>query len=134
MPSHRFETADRRVRRAWLAVGWGLVASIVYLSLGPVPELVPVRGGDKVGHLLAYFTLMIWFAQAVARRGWPPLAVACLGLGVALEFVQGMVGRDFSLADMVADGIGVAAAWALAFAGVDGLLSRAERMLAGWPG
>jgi VanZ family protein len=119
-----------RLRNIWLAAGWGLVAAIVYLSLGPPIEAETAHYNDKAGHLIAYFVLMLWFAQAVTRRSWAAVAAACVALGVALEFLQGMTGyREFSLADMLADGAGVVAAWWLACAGVNDLMLRAGRLL-----
>jgi VanZ family protein len=122
--------AGHRLRVAWLAAGWGLVAIIVYLSLGPPVSAGTLPYNDKAGHYIAYFVLMLWFAQAVTRRGWLRVAVACVALGVLLEFLQGMTGyREFSLADMLADAVGVGCAWGLARAGVDDLMQRAGRLL-----
>jgi len=52
-----------RYRTLWLVMGWALVLAIVYLSLTPHPIEIQVEEGDKMGHLLAYGTLMLWFAQ-----------------------------------------------------------------------
>ena len=102
-----------RFRPVWVALGWALVLAVVYLSLArDVPELA-VPHGDKYGHVVAYATLMLWFSQLHAARharAW--LALAFVALGVGLEFVQGLTDyRSFELADMVADGIGVACGW-----------------------
>lgn len=104
------------IRPVWVAVGWGLVAAIVWLSLTPSPPKVDFAQSDKLGHLLAYGTLMFWFAQLYAsRRTRLACAVGFAAMGVALEFVQGWTGyRDFDLYDMAANGIGVALGWTAA--------------------
>ena len=125
--------SDIQHRRLWLILGWVLVLLVVYLSLTPNPIQVPVEEGDKVGHVLAYGTLMIWFANlypATSRR--MAFALAFVAAGVALEFVQGWTGyRTFELADMVADAAGVAAGWVIAsprlpnfFRGMESILWR----------
>jgi VanZ family protein len=103
------------LRRAAVILGWALVATIVWLSVTPSPPSLDFDEGDKLGHFFAYGATMFWFAQlyavsAVRRR----YAVGFIALGIALEFVQAQVGRDFEVADMAADAIGVALGWAAA--------------------
>ena len=104
------------MRPVWLALGWGLVAAIVWLSLTPSPPKVDFEQSDKVGHFLAYGSLMFWFSQLyVARRTRLAYAAAFAAMGVALEFIQGWTGyRDFEVYDMLANGTGVALGWAAA--------------------
>ena len=99
-----------RLRPLWLAIGYALVAAIVFLSLTPDLPSTGVEQGDKLGHLLAYGTLMFWFCQLYATRNSRlGHAVAFAAMGVALEFAQGMTDyRSFELLDMVANAIGVA--------------------------
>lgn len=58
---------------------------------------------------------MFWFAQlyvrSPVRRAY---AAGLIALGIALEFIQAHVGRDFEVADMAADALGVALGWAAA--------------------
>ena len=107
---------NSRARPLWLVIGWMLVLLVIVLSLAPVPVEVPVKGGDKFGHVAAYAALMLWFAniyELPVRRGM--LAIAFVALGIALEFAQGWTDyRTFELADMAADVLGVAVGWALA--------------------
>ena len=73
-----------------------------------------MKQGDKLGHILAYFVMMIWFSQLYLRRIHAWLASGFNALGVAWEYVQGWSGyRDFEYMDMLADAIGVTVAWAL---------------------
>ena len=96
-----------------LALGWILVAVVIWLSVTPSPPSIDVEQGDKLGHLLAYGTLMFWFAQLYVRTSVRVrYAIGFVAMGVALEFVQAHIGRDFEVADMAADAIGVALGWA----------------------
>jgi hypothetical protein len=56
------------VRRVWRAIGFGLVVFVIWLSLTPQPIEIPVEQGDKLGHIAAYGTLMVWFAQLDTRH------------------------------------------------------------------
>ncbi len=100
----------------WLTVGWGLVLGVVYSSLTPNPvDVSPLVLGDKLAHFGAYLVLMLWFAQLYARRRHRIIAGWLVLLGVVLEVVQGGLGyRTFDLADMLANALGVVAAWWLA--------------------
>lgn len=105
--------ARLRFHTLWLAIGWALVLTVVYLSLTPQPVSIPVEQGDKVGHLAAYAVLMLWFAQlySPAQRRFM-LAVALVALGIGLEFAQLLTEtRTFEIADMLADGAGVVIGW-----------------------
>jgi len=105
-----------RCRKLWLAIGYALVALIVFLSLTPRPPALEFEQGDKLGHLLAYGTLMFWFCQLYAtRRSRIAHALAFAAMGVALEFAQRATGyRSFEYLDMLANATGVALGWAAA--------------------
>lgn len=110
LPSSPTAPADLTRRRLWLALGWFGVGLIILLSLIPNPPQAEIRNIDKAEHLLAYGGLMFWFAQLHARR--LPWALLFFGLGAGLEVAQGMTGyRDMSLADLVADGLGIGLGW-----------------------
>ena len=106
----------RGLVRAWNVAGAMYIVAIFYLSLTPSPPQIPVEQGDKIGHVLAYLGLMLWFAQM--RPAWRARAAWALGfvvMGIAIEFLQRETGyRSFEVADMVADAIGVALGWLLA--------------------
>ena len=83
------ESPGVRVQPLWLLLGWTLVLLLIYLSLTPAPVELPMGQGDKIGHVLAYATLMSWFAnvyEASAQR--MKFAVGFMALGVSLEFLQ----------------------------------------------
>lgn len=99
------------LRGAWLAFGWLLVGLVVYLSLTPHPPeqlSLPFPYADKLGHGFAYASLSLWFCQiCLQARQRAAVVAALIGLGITLEFLQGMGGyRTFEIADMVANSIG----------------------------
>lgn len=123
-----------RFRPLWLAVGWALVATIVWFSLTPSPpEPFKFHFADKAEHFAAYFALMSWFAQVYFRRAVRRrYAVAFLALGVAIEFLQGLEPtRDFELADMLADALGIGAALMLGCTPLRHTLQALESLIPG---
>jgi len=123
-------TPVSNVRRAWLILGWILVALIIYLSLTPAPIQVSMELGDKYGHVLAYAVLMFWFTNLYERIALRVrLAIGFVAMGIALEFVQRWTGyRSFEVADMAAGVAGVAAGWIVAPPRVPSCLALIERL------
>jgi len=105
-----------KLRALWLAIGWGLVAAILWLSVTPRPPDLGVEHGDKLGHFLAYGAVTLWFGQLYPRLATrAAYAAGFIAMGIALEFVQRWLGyRSFEVLDMVADAIGVALGWTAA--------------------
>jgi VanZ family protein len=103
-------TTALRHRALWLALGWGIAAAIVWLSLTPRPPTLPLEQGDKLGHLLGYGVLMLWFGQLYnARRTRLAYALGFALMGVALELAQKALGyRTYEIFDMAANALGVA--------------------------
>ncbi len=105
-----------KYRAVWLAIGWGLVGLVVYLSLTPhPPKTLTFENADKLEHALAYATLSFWLCQIyLSGKSRVALMVALVGMGVALEYVQGWTGsRSFDVLDMLADSVGVLLGWLL---------------------
>lgn len=115
MGAHPPSTSASRLslRTLWLGVGWIGVVSVIYFTLAPELPQIDLENGDKLEHLLAYASLMLWFAQVrtdVTERRIT--AVMLLALGVALEFAQGLTDyRVMSLADAAANSAGIALGW-----------------------
>ena len=116
---------------SWRTLGYGLILLVIYLSLTPAPLNIPIENGDKLGHGMAYATLMVWFAWL-----YPDIltqwicAMGFVALGVGLEFAQDLTDyRTFELADMAADTMGVALGWTTALLPFPNLLSCLERCL-----
>ncbi|MCP4698130.1 MAG: VanZ family protein [Gammaproteobacteria bacterium] len=103
-----------RYSRLWLSIGCLLTGLVVYLSLTSNPPDMAVPGGDKLGHFLAYGTLMGWFVLLFPRPIYPRLALFFILMGVSLEVLQGMGGyRSFEYLDMLANTGGVLLGWSL---------------------
>ena len=118
----------------WASVGWLLVAVVIYLSLTAEPIPTPgVEFGDKIGHFLAYFSLMFWFSQLYHRRQHNVLLILFIGMGVALEIVQSYTGyRSFQYSDMLANSAGALVGWLLAKTLCATLLLRFEQHFWGY--
>lgn len=94
-----------------------ILAVSLTLMIGPFGGVEAASGiSDKVAHF-AVFGLILWsFGVLFPRLPRLAAAVLAVALGGAVEVVQGMVGRDADVLDLVADGVGVAVAlllWAI---------------------
>ena len=116
--------APLRFRRLWLALGWALVIAIVALSLGPMPPVDLSEDRDKLGHLIAYGTLMFWWSLLLpSLRARLAAALVFVLMGAALEVLQAMTdSRSGEVADALANAGGVALGLALGFTPLRGAL------------
>jgi hypothetical protein len=107
-----------RREKLWVVIGLGFVVLVIFLSVTPQPLKAPTVDNFKTGHILAYTWCMLWFCQ-IWRDGMHRLVIALglLILGIGLEFVQDNLPwhRDFAVADMVDDAIGVGIGFAIGF-------------------
>jgi len=98
----------------WLIVAVALTAILLFLSHLP-PELIPSQlhtgGLDKLAHMLGYGVITLLFILSFKN---PPslfsaslLFVAILSVGAIDELTQPFVNRTASLADWLADLVGV---------------------------
>jgi VanZ family protein len=112
MPEHR---QPLRLFHLWWLIGAGILGYIVYVTLTPHPPPMPGRFTDKIFHVLGYFVLTGWFVQLYkSSRLRRYLVLGFIGLGTVLEFAQLWVNtRSFDLGDIVANTLGVLAAWLL---------------------
>ena len=86
----------------------GIIVGITYLSLSPSPKLT--ASNDKVGHFIAYGTLMLNLGILVVgnRKKLIQAAVFVLIYGGLMEFGQYFVpGRSVSALDLLANTGGV---------------------------
>lgn len=120
-----------KFRRLWIVGGLGFVLLVVYLSLTPDPVDIGQPEGLKLDHMIAYAWLMIWFGQIYRTTGSRLLlAAAFCGLGVALEYLQGMTDyRGFAYSDMLFNSTGVAVGLALAYIPLQNSFRALETML-----
>jgi VanZ family protein len=116
---------DLQRPRLWLGVwlfGWVLC---IALSLLPPIQLGGPPDSDKLGHFLAYFTLMAW--AVMLFKGWRArvlVAGALVLLGLGLEFAQAMLTttRQGDSRDVLANAMGVLAGLLLGLTPVRSLL------------
>lgn len=85
-----------------------LLVVIVGAMVGPFQNVEAATNiWDKAAHFVA-FGLILWSIGVLFRRLPRALAaLSALALGAAVEIVQGMVGRDASWGDLLADGLGI---------------------------
>ena len=107
---------------------------VIVGSLLPAPiirEITPPIS-DKFEHFLAYFVLMAWFAGLYPRGKHVLVAVALVGLGTALDILQGTATRtrSFELLDIAADSVGIVVALVLSAWLLEGWCLRVERLAA----
>lgn len=99
----------------WLGIGWLMVVTICYISLTTSPPdlNIDIAYLDKIEHFSAYFILMFWFAQLYeVNKTRLFFVLLFISMGVGLEILQGIGGvRYFEYYDMLANSLGVAAAW-----------------------
>ncbi|OEY65776.1 VanZ family protein [Marinobacter sp. X15-166B] len=82
---------------------------ILFLATTSQPYPIPSSGNDKINHVLAFVQLTL-----VSRLAWPGarpgiLVAVLLGYGLSIELIQGQLPyRYFSLADLLADAVGIA--------------------------
>ena len=108
-----------RHRVIWVALGWSLVAAVVWISLTPSPPDVGLASQDKLEHVMAYLVLASWFGALYTggARAFYTLALALMGVGI--EFLQEAGGvRQLEAADMIANALGALAGWLLSHTAV----------------
>jgi VanZ family protein len=117
---------------AWwrgIAFLW-LVAVIVY-SLLPPSDMPHLHISDKIEHGVSYALLMFFFASVTPRSWHGVLALVFVAMGIGIEYVQRAVGyRHFEVADMFANGVGVAIGLSLSFTPIGRLFAALDRVLA----
>ena len=85
-----------------------LLVVILGAMVGPFQNVeAGSRIWDKAAHFIA-FGLILWSIGVLFRRLPRSLAaLSALAMGGAVEIIQGMVGRDASWGDLLADGLGI---------------------------
>ncbi len=131
---HEEDEVNLRFFVLWQAVGVLLVLVVVYLSLTPRPPQIPldIEWGDKLGHFLAYFSLMAWHVQLyrrIAARAF--LLLTFIGMGAGLEYLQALGGvRMFEWADALANSLGALSAFIAGYTRMAFALQRLEQRFA----
>jgi VanZ family protein len=108
------------LRLLWLAaVGVVILFSLLPSSSAALQAVDALQINDKIEHLCAYAGLAFLPVLHERWRTFVWIALALMAMGIGLEFGQLLSeGRQFEVADMVADGCGLLAGF------VGGLLPR----------
>lgn len=97
-----------RMTALWRVALISSMLIILWLATTRLDYPIPASSWDKLNHLVAFIELAI-----LARLSWPQLKPAYAGLamlayGMAIEIIQAPLAyREFSMLDLVADGVGV---------------------------
>jgi VanZ family protein len=127
-------TVDRlQWHRGWWLLGVLLVLGVICTAL--LPELrhlsrlaLVIPDGDKLLHVLAFITLMLWWGNIYRqRRSRLIIAAWCLLFGFLIECAQWPIApEDADPFDWLADVVGIVLALALLRTPLGGLLARGE--------
>ncbi len=124
---------ELRYRMLWLTIGYLLIALVVFLSLTSKPVRIDTNlpYQDKFFHALAYFVITLWFMQIYHIRQhvfrW---LMFFLFLGLLMEYLQGFEPKRYSeVGDMLANTLGVAAAFGVARTPLRYMLVKLERSI-----
>jgi VanZ family protein len=99
---------EKNVTRLAMTLFWAVLAVVAWGELGPGD--VGFDMWDKLQHFGAYAVLAGLITVALeARRWWLWALLGLIAYGAALEVLQGLVGRDMSVADEIANMLGVVA-------------------------
>lgn len=95
--------------RPWLRAGTTLGAlALIALMLGPFQGLERRVGmTDVLAHAVGFAIITAAILLNLPRLGRLPAAGLALALGIAIEGLQAMLGRSASLADLLADLVGI---------------------------
>ncbi|UFH59208.1 VanZ family protein [Sulfurovum mangrovi] len=87
---------------------------IEYLATTTREIEVVAHSWDKLNHLAAFSVLYLLFSAAFGHLKMLTRVMLLMVFALQIELVQHFIpGRDFSLLDIVADGIGIACGWIL---------------------
>ncbi|TQV77044.1 VanZ family protein [Aliikangiella marina] len=99
----------------WRVSFWVVIALLLYLTIIPKPpQPINLPQIDKIYHCLAFAgtTFLMLAAYGKLKHLW--IVIIATTLGIVIEIIQYFVpGRGFSIADMLADFIGVLLGFAL---------------------
>ena len=105
------------LHRGLLVCFWSAALGVAVLSLMPIAYLPPqvFNLWDKAQHALAFTALALLGLLAYPRQPWR-MVLALLAFGGAIELAQAATGwRYGEWSDWLADAVGLAAGWALAW-------------------
>jgi VanZ family protein len=87
---------------------------VVYFSLSSeIDQSIPFWNFDKIYHVITYCWLAILPSAFFKRHCITQSTLFLFAMGVFIEIIQELTGRQFSFADMMANGIGIFIGWKL---------------------
>jgi VanZ family protein len=120
-----------RYRTAWIVASVLLVVLVIWGSLQTSVQSPALAGFDKVEHFGTYTLLAVWFTGFSRRSRYWIVALALVGLGLAMEIAQFTMqaGRVAEPLDMAANTAGVALGVLVATFGAGGWVQKVEAWL-----
>lgn len=96
-------------RRLWIVAFWSALVFAYVCAIWPAASAPSITPSDKTDHIIAFFTLSWLIRLAYPRSTMKLTATALFAFGVFIEFSQSLpfIGRDASVADVLADTIAV---------------------------
>ena len=86
-----------------------LIVVVSWLAWSPAPPPEATSGWDKLDHFAAFGSLSCMAALGWGWARWRAVAAALVAYGVLIEWVQSFIpSRTAELADLLADGVGIA--------------------------
>lgn len=130
----KFTPRPLRLFWLWRTAGRFLIAAALVIALLPAPKVIgSVAFGDKIGHLVAFAALMLWYAQLYVGRDRWHCALALVGFGILIELLQALVPyRSADGWDLLADVVGVGVGLLLAYSRLGDALAAGEAGVLAW--
>ena len=99
----------RKINRLGLAVFIAAVAFTLYAALAPGDDTAGLIPWDKAKHFIVFYGLTFLATVALPKSRFWKIAVALLGLGIAIELLQALpiINRDCDIFDVFADICGI---------------------------
>lgn len=89
-----------------------VIVGLLFAMLGPPAPVVPgVSHADKLAHVVGFLAIALGLQVGLVWRDRLGAALAAVLIGALVEVIQGYIGRDRSLGDLLADGVGAGLAW-----------------------
>ena len=102
---------ELKYQKLWLGLGVLAIVFLAVLCLVPMSNLPKVNINDKFVHFSAYFILAAWFSGIIKRKNYLVFGICLLAFSYLIEILQGLSKyRSFEWQDLLANGLGIAAA------------------------
>ncbi|PHY13727.1 hypothetical protein CSW58_03855 [Caulobacter sp. B11] len=109
MPFRPF--ANRRINGVFFALFIAMAAFALWRALVPPDGSVGLIPWDKAKHFIVFYGLAGCASLALPRSRLWRIGLVVLAFGGLIELIQPLAGRDADLGDLLADALGIAAAF-----------------------